>query len=269
MIDFHNHVLPGIDDGSKSFEMSISMLKEAYSQGINEVVNTVHFQHPKMDGINISLEKMKNLVFDIENELSGIGIDIKIHLSAEVFYLPNLIDIKHEDYTTIGNGKYMLIEFQTHQLPKGFDQHLYDLYMSGTIPIIAHPERYKPIQDDISILVKLVNSGALVQIDAGSLLGHFGVKCNKTALKIVSSKMCHIIGSDAHNNDKRNFCLGDALKVCNSLVGRKESLNYVLNNPKKIINGEKINTLEIDFSYNTEKSFINRFLPFFKGKYFA
>ena len=105
--------------------------------------------------------------------------------------------------------------------------------------------------------------------DLASLLGHFGAKCNKTALKIVSSKMCHILGSDAHNNDKRNFCLRDALKVCNSLVSKKESLNYVLNNPKKVINGEKINTSEIDFSYNTEKSFINKFFPFIKGKYFA
>ena len=267
MIDFHNHILPRVDDGSNSLAMSIAMLKEAHSQGINEVVNTIHFQHPKMEGIDISFENMKGVALNLENELNKIGINIKIHLSAEVFYLPNLIDIKDKCFTTIGDGKYMLIEFQTYQLPKGFEQELYDLYVSGTIPIIAHPERYKPIQDDISILAKLISSGALAQIDAGSLLGHFGERCNKTALQIVSNKMCHILGSDAHNDIKRNFCLKDALKICISLVG-EEAHDYVSKNPRSIINGEKINIPEINCN-NIEKDIISKILSFGKGKYFA
>ena len=78
---------------------------------------------------------------------------------------------------TFSNGKYMLIEFQTFMMPKGYENHLYDLKMSGVTPIIAHPERYKAVQDDIKIIEKLINSGCLMQIDAGSILGHFGKKC--------------------------------------------------------------------------------------------
>ena len=64
MIDFHNHILPNVDDGSKSLEMSLNMLREAERQGITDVINTVHFQHPKVEGMDISFER---IIQEIEN----------------------------------------------------------------------------------------------------------------------------------------------------------------------------------------------------------
>ena len=64
MIDFHNHILPNVDDGSKSLEMSLNMLKEAKRQGLTDIVNTVHYQHPKVEGKDISFERMTQ---EIEN----------------------------------------------------------------------------------------------------------------------------------------------------------------------------------------------------------
>ena len=91
MIDFHNHVLPNVDDGPKTIEESIEMLKLASNQGITDVVNTVHFQHPKMENKNVDynylLEKVENLKLKLKQE----NININLHLSAEVFYLPNLV----------------------------------------------------------------------------------------------------------------------------------------------------------------------------------
>ena len=59
MIDFHNHILPKVDDGSKSIEISIDMIKKAHEQGITDIVNTVHFQHPKVEGENITLDRLE------------------------------------------------------------------------------------------------------------------------------------------------------------------------------------------------------------------
>ena len=139
----------------------------------------------------------------------------------------------------------MLIEFQTHQMPPNYDEELFKLTLSGTTPIIAHPERYKPIQNNIDIVEKLINSGCLMQIDAGSLVGHFGKNCKNTTEIMLQRNMVHFMGSDAHNDLRRNFCLQEALSICEKLVGnRSEKLVY--ENPEKLISGEKIIPFEIE-----------------------
>ena len=152
MIDFHNHILPKIDDGSKSLEMSLDMLRHAAEQGITDVVNTVHYQHPKVETEDISFERIQKEIKNLQTELDNHDISIKLHCGAEVFFLPNLLEIKDDPLATFSHGKYMLIEFQAHKLPDMHKQQLFDLKMAGVTPIIAHPERYKPVQEDISIL---------------------------------------------------------------------------------------------------------------------
>ena len=149
----------------------------------------------------------------------------------------------------------MLIEFQTHQLPPNYDEELYKLVMSGTVPIIAHPERYKSIQDDISIVEKLINSGCLMQIDAGSLIGHFGANCKNTVIKLLKQNMVHFMGSDAHNDGKRNFCLKSAVNICEELIGDLTE-KLVFDNPQKLLNGENIIPWEV--LEEESKSFIKK-----------
>ena len=244
MIDFHNHILPGVDDGAKTMKESIEMLKYAQSQGITDVVNTVHFQHPKMEDKNTDFEYILSVKNDLIQQLDKNQIKINIHLGAEVFFNFNLLEILDNPLVTFCNGKYMLIEFQTHQFPKGFDSHLYDLAISGITPIIAHPERYKLVQNDINIIEKLINSGCLVQIDAGSLLGHFGPKCKKSAEIMLKRQMVHIIGSDSHGIGKRNFCLKDSISQAQKFTSH-EMMSYILENPKNIIAGKKIQVPEM------------------------
>ena len=239
MIDFHNHILPRIDDGSKSLEMSINMLLEAERQGITDVINTVHFQHPKMYGKDITYDIIKKEVEILQKTLVLEGIKIKIHLGAEVFFLPNLMEIKENPISTMGGGKYMLIEFYPFHLPPDFDKHLYKLKLSGTTPIIAHPERNSVIQQDITILDRLIDSGCLVQVDAGSLIGHFGPKCKEVSGLLLQRNMVHLLGSDAHNDKKRNFCLLKANEISRGLIGDDVD-TLILDNPSKLISGEEI-----------------------------
>ena len=96
MIDFHNHVLPNVDDGSKSLEMSLNMLKEAEKQGITDVVNTVHYQHPKVENEDISYSRIKKEINELQAQIDKKNIKIKLHIGAEVFYLPNLMEIKND-----------------------------------------------------------------------------------------------------------------------------------------------------------------------------
>ena len=263
MIDFHNHVLPNIDDGSKSLEMSLDMLSHAFKQGITDVVNTVHYQHPKVEGKNINFTTIKKEIKLLQQELIKRDINIKLHCGSEVFFLPNLLQIKDDPLSAFIHGKYMLIEFQFHQIPEIQKQELFDLKMSGVTPIIAHPERYKKVQDNPSLITDWLETGCIIQIDAGSILGSLGSRAKTTSERIIKNGWCHVLGSDSHDNKNRNFCLKEAKEIVDGWVGN-ESIKMVMDNPKSIIEGKII---EYDFEYNKDLSSSNYFLPI--KKYFG
>ena len=239
MIDFHNHIIPNLDDGSKSLETSLSMLQYAAGQGITDVVNTVHYQSPRMDGEKVEYGLVKDKVDKLQAELENKNIPIILHIGAEVFYLPNLMELKDDPLLTFGHGKYMLVEFPFEQVPNGCGEVFFQLKMAGLTPIVAHPERIKPIQEDISIVRKLIRGGCVIQIDAGSLTGSLGPGSKKASLEILRQNCCHIIGSDAHDTKRRNFLLADALKIAKEILGKK-AMDLVTVNPGKILTGEPI-----------------------------
>ena len=228
--------------------MSLEMLKHAAGQGITDVVNTVHYQHPKVETEDISYKRIQSEVEQLQQELDKNNIQIKLHCGAEVFFLPNLIQIKDDPLSTFNHGKYMLIEFQVYQLPDSQKQQLFDLKMAGVTPIIAHPERYKPIQDDINIVAEWLAAGCIIQVDAGSPLGYLGSSSQVTSEKIIKNGWCQILGSDSHDNNRRNFCLFESAEMIRSW-GEYDVDAMVLKNPKAVIDGTPIS---VDFEYEQE-----------------
>jgi len=260
MIDFHNHILPGCDDGASTLEESLEMLQLASNQGITEVVNTIHFQHPKMEGKNVDFYYLSDQIKSLQSKLDKRNINIKLHLTSEVFYLPNLCTIKDNPLTTIGNGKYMLIEFTTHIFPEGYDKQFYDLQLNGITPIIAHPERYRFVQENPDVLEQWIEKGYIIQLDAGSVLGHFGIKIKKLSTKFLNNSLIHLIGSDAHNNSKRNFCLKDAYSHIKNKVSNT-AVDTLKDNASKLLLGEQ---LILPKNNNNSKTILQRISSFFK-----
>ena len=258
MIDFHNHVLPGVDDGPREISVSLDMLRTASKQGITEVVQTVHFQHPKMEGKNTDHDYLTKKVNVLQNLINKENLNINIHLSAEVFYLPNLVEISDNLITTIGNKKYMLIEFTSNIFPENYEKEFYNLQLSGITPIIAHPERYRFIQNDMDILKKWIDRDYVIQIDAGSILGKFGKHTQKISLDMLNNDYIHLIGSDAHNNNKRNFCLKEAYKKI-ELIKSIEYVEFLKKNAFNILNGLKIINLKSKKKDSLLKKIISKF----------
>ena len=243
MIDFHNHILPGADDGSESIDMSLDMLRKAAKQGITEVINTVHFQHPKMDDKNVEYKYLLNEVNKLQEALDKENINIKIHLSSEVFFLQNLSKMVDNPLLTIGNGKYMLVEFSVNIVPFGYEEEFYELQLKGVTPIIAHPERYRFVQKKVDILKKWIDTGYIIQVDAGSIRGDFGEKIKNITMEMVDKGYVHLIGSDAHNNKNRNFCL----KKTYDILENRQSIDYVnvlKSNSIRLLKGENLNTVK-------------------------
>jgi protein-tyrosine phosphatase len=130
--------------------------------------------------------------------------------------------------------------------------------MSGVTPIIAHPERYRLVQNNFNIINEWLNFGCIIQVSAGSILGRMGKDIEKTALKIINNNQCQILGSDAHNNMNRNFLLKDAYNFIEKIIG-KSAIKLVLDNPKAVLEGTEItanNNLNIP---NKKLSLLNWF----------
>ena len=146
-------------------------------------------QTPKNLEMYMLIEHNAKVIEKHQSELDNNNIPIKLHYGAEVFFLPNLLDIKDDPLATFLHGKYMLIEFQFHQIPDIQKQQLFDLKMAGVTPIIAHPERYKPVQENSDFITDWLEAGCLIQVDAGSLLGTLGRSSKIISEKIISSKV--------------------------------------------------------------------------------
>jgi len=220
-------------------EMSLNMLRHAAEQGITDVVNTVHFQHPKVEVNEITHQRISDVITKLQDELNNKGIPVTLHSAAEVFFLPNLLDLKADPLATFGHGKYMLIEFQIHHIPEIQKQVLFDLKMSGVTPIIAHPERYRPVQENITMIYDWLNTGCLMQVDAGSVLGYLGSGAQVASERIIKSGWCHILGSDAHDDQRRNFSLKDAYEIAHGWVGNDVNL-MVNDHPLAVLAGKPI-----------------------------
>ena len=240
MVDIHNHILPNVDDGSKSINMSLKMMKHAFDQGVTDVVNTTHFQHPLFMDIDHSIERIENIKSSLQKKLYENDIFIEIHLGYEVYYYENLLKIIEQPLVTMGKGKYILIEFAPHNIPSSQKSTLFELKMNGVTPIIAHPERYKAVQENLNLIYDWINSGCLIQIDCGSLLGLMGKKAKKASLSIIKEKCCHILASDAHNDTNRNFCIKDAYNIVKHIIGQKDADKLVFEHPSSIIKGEDL-----------------------------
>ncbi|MFL3009195.1 MAG: tyrosine-protein phosphatase [Candidatus Neomarinimicrobiota bacterium] len=260
MIDFHNHILPRLDDGSSSIETTLNMLRRAEEQGITEIVNTTHYKHPKMLDKEINYNIVKDNMINIEKLISQNGINIKLHAGAETFFHEDLLKLVDDKLATFCNGKYMLIEFLTNFLPPNHRQVLYELKMRGITPIIAHPERYKDVQENVGLVANWLESGCIVQIDAGSPLGYFGMNAKRTSEIIIKNQWCQIIGSDAHDDKKRNFCLYDSLKYVRGLIGDCAN-KLVYENPKSVIEGRSI-----DINVNYQNLYEENLLSIIKSK---
>jgi len=234
MIDIHSHLIPEFDDGPKNFTESLEMLKQAADQGINHVFATSHFN----EWIPTDLEtEYFNKLSELRDKAESRNIAVTIHSGAEIFYHQYVEKtIKTSRVTTLGNwGQYVLIEFPMFQMPEGGEEVLFRLTAEKYIPIIAHPERYAIILDRPRRLENFIKFGGLLQVNGGSILGHFGKEIQKVAYYILKNQWGHFIASDAHAPNGRNFVLKKVYEKLKDELPTEYLENILFHHQKKII----------------------------------
>lgn len=248
MIDFHSHILPYIDDGSKNFDMSIDMLKLAVDEGTEYICATSHF-------IPGELELDKEVYFQRLNNLKHIcslrEVNINILPAIELYMHPDLPKLyKEKSIWGINNTQYLLIELPMQQFPLYTEEVLYELRLQGAMPIIAHPERNFRIMKDVTLLENLVDQGTLAQVNAGSLSGIYGKDIKEFAEYLLGRNLIHLVGSDAHDDKRRTAMIDSAFKTIKSK--NKELYEWINENQYKIIEGKAVEALHVK---NNKKRF--------------
>lgn len=204
MIDLHSHIIPGIDDGSTSEEISIEMLKTASESGTSTIVLTPHYYRGKYI---VPLNTVKEKAEEVRTLAKSNNINIEILVGQEVYFTPSLLeDLDNNEIGTINDSRYMLIEFNLMRFE--FEHEIFDvlheLKVRGITPIIAHPERYRTFQKDPIKINEFIEAGCLFQLNANSVDGLLGSEAKKLSEVFIKNKIYSFIGSDAHGIGKRN-----------------------------------------------------------------
>ena len=159
MIDMHSHFLPQIDDGSRSVEETFQMIKEASKAGFTAIVSTSHYIENTYD---FNKEERREIINAISSNLSKENVDIKLYNGAEVYIDADITGkIKDGIIPKINNSKYLLMELPMQNQMLSADDIIHNLLSNNIIPIIAHPERYKYVQENPNVLISYIEKGVL------------------------------------------------------------------------------------------------------------
>lgn len=184
MIDTHLHLLPGVDDGPETREEALELAQKLVQEGISSAIVTPHYndEFPQLTAAEIQAR-----VQELQGELERQHIPLRLFAGHEVLIKPGLLaDIQQGLLSTLNGGRYLLLElWNTTWLPET-EQVIFELCASGIIPVLAHPERYRAIQQNPERLADLRRRGVLTQLTASSLIGMQGKtarSCAETLLK--------------------------------------------------------------------------------------
>lgn len=237
MVDFHSHIIYGVDDGSKDKEMTLAMLRTAVDSGTDKIVATPHYVRGRFqvhrDDVNHQVKILRDLA-----EGENLGIDI--YEGQEVYYNKNLLSYYEEGAIgTLGNTRYMLAELPLRSFdPEEVIDTFYEFQIKGIVIILAHPERYRDFIMEPSLINRFIAEGFLFQLNTGSLAGDFGKEVKKTAETFVKHRIYSVLGSDAHRAEGRTTDMTSGIEELDNLVpGYLEEIN---NNSERILEDIKV-----------------------------
>jgi tyrosine-protein phosphatase YwqE len=193
--DFHSHLLPGVDDGVKSVDQTYRILRELQGLGIKRVITTPHIYEEIYPN---SEEGLRQVFEEVKKEMPA-DITIDFQLAAEYFVDEFFYEkIKAGKELLTLPGQFVLIETSFFGKSVLLEQVLFKLRSEGYKPVLAHPERYQYLAEDPSLVHRYIELGASLQVNAGSLAGHYGKHVQRFAEDLVVKRLVSLIGSDIH-----------------------------------------------------------------------
>lgn len=237
MIDIHTHLIPNVDDGSKDLETTLEIFKEAKEAGFTDIILTSHYMtdyyETKADELISWKDKLQEII-----EEKNMGL--KLYSGMEIYITEELDKLmKDGKLLTLANSKYILIELPMVTNINYFDYIHYFFDTIGIKVIIAHPERYKMVQENPDIVNEYIEKGCLMQCNYGSILGSYGKHAKKAVKYLLKKNLVHFIATDCHNKGGLYLRVPEALKKIKKIVGEDKLYEITTLNQQKILNNEE------------------------------
>ena len=236
MIDIHSHILPGLDDGAKTLDDAVAMVRAAAAAGTTDIVATPH-ANPDYDfDPKVVEQKISELRAALGGEGPGIHYGCDFHLTMD-----NIEDaVRAPRKYTIDHHSYLLVEFSDFLIPKTSDEIFARLIRAGMRPIVTHPERNQLLQGRLELIETWVAQGVMMQVTGGSLMGRFGKTARKSAAELMAHGVVHFVASDAHDTRHRTTALDEAREHVAKHYGSDAAERVFEENPRSALAGVPI-----------------------------
>lgn len=238
MVDLHCHLLPGVDDGSKSMAISLRLAREATENGVTHALLTPHHMNGRY--VNHKQDVIRETA-EFQKQLREHNIPLTVFPGQEVRINGNLLEALDNDdilFADEGN-RYLMLEFPDDDVPYYTNRMIFDLQQRGITPVIVHPERNTMIMANPELLYELLEKGCLSQITASSYVGTFGKKVERFSRQLIKAGQGYIFASDVHNLPGRKYEMRQAFDKLQHEFGRSLAGQYQ-QNARSIINGDNV-----------------------------
>lgn len=237
VIDFHAHLLPGLDDGVPTLDEAVGVARSLSEQGVRGVVVTPHVM---LGGYHNPRQRILDALEDLRRSLHAEGIPLKLYPGSEVYLSPEIPQwyASGELLTLNDTGRYLLVELPYGEFPADTPWVIDELLRLGVRTVIAHPERNGTLVRRPALLAALLRQNALGQVNAGSLMGLYGLGTRRVARSFVRRGLVHLLGSDLHSAGRRSRLLPAAWEQFCRLVRHANWDLYCRELPEQVLLGE-------------------------------
>jgi protein-tyrosine phosphatase len=234
MIDLHSHLLPGIDDGAPTLDVSLAMLDAYVANGFRTVTTTPHLMN-RLDATY--RERVEKAFAQVEPHASERGISLvrgfEIRLSPD---LPQ--QLAQGDLIAYEGTRVVLVDLPFTEWPLYADSILFGVQTAGYRVVLAHPERYPAIQADPAKADDLVGRGIVLQVTIGSFSGAFGKRAKRAAEALLERGVVQVLATDAHSAGHRMAAVPSGMRRLEELLGPDQLQRLLIEAPATLLNDE-------------------------------
>lgn len=238
-VDIHSHLLPGVDDGAQTSDVTNEMVHKYREIGFGTVVATPHVEYSTAKA---QLDSLASLGSVVASRARPLGVQVLG--GTELRLSPRTVDSGFDLGSAVISGtNHILVDFESGALPWYAEQCLFDIQLAGFVPILAHPERYKWSTEDRFRPSQLVQRGVLFQVTLGSLSGVFGRDAKKNAKNLLADGLVHFLATDAHSARSRLLAAEEGMATMEREYPSNALSHYLIDNPSELLVGGTIRPL--------------------------
>lgn len=238
MIDFHNHLMPGVDDGAADPAQALEGLGAMWADGVRTVVTTPHFRGSLTRNPEAFAARMAELD-GAWSTLCALGAEhfpsLRLERGAEISLDAPELDLS-DARVRLGGSPFALIEFQGFSIPPRAANAFFQLKRGGVVPILAHPERYPGMQGSADLVEEWRSVGCHLQVNAGSVLGRYGDSACQAAMGLLARGEVSFLCSDYHTRGR--LWLRQARDRIAEMGGAEQAELLTVENPTRMLAGD-------------------------------